>query len=55
MIGAVLHTVNIRLFPDQAAFVLDHAGARIVFYDGSLTKAILLRPALEASASISAT
>ena len=28
MIGAVLHTVNIRLFPDQAAFVLDHAGDR---------------------------
>src|SRR3981081_2627547 len=40
MIGAVLHTVNIRLFPDQAAFVLDHAGDKIVFYDGSLTKQI---------------
>ena len=25
MIGAVLHTVNIRLFPDQVAFILDHA------------------------------
>ena len=40
MIGAVLHTVNIRLFADQAAFVLDHAEDRIVFYDGSLVKAI---------------
>ena len=40
MIGAVLHTVNIRLFPDQTAFVLDHAGDRIVFYDGSLVKQI---------------
>ena len=40
MVGAVLHTVNIRLFPDQAAFVLDHAGDKIVFYDGSLTKQI---------------
>jgi len=40
MIGAVLHTVNIRLFPDQAAFVLDHAGDKIVFYDASLTKQI---------------
>ncbi|GAC1570890.1 MAG: 3-(methylthio)propionyl-CoA ligase [Candidatus Elarobacter sp.] len=40
MIGAVLHTVNIRLFADQIAFVLDHAEDRIVFYDGSLAKAI---------------
>jgi len=40
MIGAVLHTVNIRLFPDQVAFVLDHAEDRAVFYDGSLVKAI---------------
>jgi fatty-acyl-CoA synthase len=40
MIGAVLHTVNIRLFPDQVAFVFDHADDRFVFYDGSLTKQI---------------
>ena len=40
MIGAVLHTVNIRLFPDQIAFVLDHAEDKAVFYDGSLVKAI---------------
>src|SRR4030081_2291844 len=40
MIGAVLHTVNIRLFPDQVAFILDHADDRFVFFDGSLTKAI---------------
>jgi fatty-acyl-CoA synthase len=40
MIGAVLHTVNIRLFPDQIAFVLDHAEDKVVFYDGSLVKAI---------------
>jgi fatty-acyl-CoA synthase len=50
MIGAVLHTVNIRLFPDQAAFVLDHAGDRIVFYDGSLTKAIKAAAALDPGA-----
>src|SRR5947209_3230795 len=40
MIGAVLHTVNIRLFPDQIAFVLDHAEDKAVFFDGSLVKAI---------------
>jgi acyl-CoA synthetase (AMP-forming)/AMP-acid ligase II len=40
MIGAVLHTVNIRLFADQIAFVLDHAGDGTVFLDGSLVKAM---------------
>jgi fatty-acyl-CoA synthase len=48
MIGAVLHTVNIRLFPDQIAFVLDHAEDRAVFVDASLVKtmkaAIALQP-----------
>ena len=47
MIGAVLHTVNIRLFPDQIAFVLDHAQDKAVFYDGSLSKAIQAAHALE--------
>src|SRR4030081_63414 len=47
MIGAVLHTVNIRLFPDQIAFVFDHAGDRIVFYDGSLAKAVKAADALQ--------
>jgi len=47
MIGAVLHTVNIRLFPDQIAFVLTHAGDRIVFYDGSLVKAVKAAAALD--------
>jgi len=50
MIGAVLHTVNIRLFPDQAAFVLDHAGDRVVFYDGSLVKQIGAAAALDPDA-----
>jgi 3-(methylthio)propionyl---CoA ligase len=40
MIGAVLHTVNIRLFADQIAFVLDHAGDSAVFVDASLVKAM---------------
>jgi len=47
MTGAVLHTVNIRLFPDQIAFVLDHADDRVVFYDGSLSKSIKAAAALE--------
>jgi fatty-acyl-CoA synthase len=34
--GAVLHTVNIRLFPDQIAFVFNHARDRVVFVDASL-------------------
>ena len=39
-IGAVLHTVNIRLFPEQVAAVIEHAGDRIVFIDGSLVPAM---------------
>ncbi len=31
--GAVCHTVNPRLFPDQVRYVLDHARDRVVFLD----------------------
>jgi fatty-acyl-CoA synthase len=31
--GAVLHTVNIRLFPDQVAFVVNHAEDRFLLVD----------------------
>ena len=41
-IGAVLHTVNIRLGADQTAYILDHAGSRVVFVDEDLV------PTLEA-------
>jgi fatty-acyl-CoA synthase len=34
--GAVLHTVNIRLFPDQLAFVVNHGEDRVVIVDDSL-------------------
>ena len=54
MIGAVLHTVNIRLFPDQVAFILDHADDRFVFFDGSLTKAIKAAAALQPESGRSA-
>jgi acyl-CoA synthetase (AMP-forming)/AMP-acid ligase II len=39
-LGAVLHTVNIRLFAEQIAGTIAHAGDRIVFVDGSLVGAV---------------
>jgi fatty-acyl-CoA synthase len=32
-IGALYHTVNPRLFPDQIAWIINHAGSRLVFTD----------------------
>ena len=34
--GAVLHTLNIRLFPEQLTYVVNHAEDRIVIVDDSL-------------------
>ncbi|MGH9302552.1 MAG: AMP-binding protein, partial [Acidimicrobiales bacterium] len=34
--GAVLHTLNIRLFPEQLAYVINHAEDRFVLVDDSL-------------------
>jgi fatty-acyl-CoA synthase len=34
--GAVLHTLNIRLFPDQVTYVANHAEDRVVIVDASL-------------------
>jgi fatty-acyl-CoA synthase len=34
--GAVLHTLNIRLFPEQLAFVINHGEDRVVILDDSL-------------------
>jgi fatty-acyl-CoA synthase len=39
-IGAVLHTANIRLFPEQVASTIAHADDRLVFVDGSLVAAM---------------
>lgn len=33
LLGAVLHTVNVRLYADQIAYIIDHAGDGIVFTD----------------------
>jgi fatty-acyl-CoA synthase len=32
-IGAVCHTLNPRLFPEQIAWIADHAGDRVIFTD----------------------
>jgi len=34
LIGAVLHTINVRLFPEQIVYITNHAQDRIVFFDG---------------------
>jgi fatty-acyl-CoA synthase len=34
--GAVLHTLNLRLFPDQLAFVIRDAGDKVIFIDKTL-------------------
>ena len=34
--GAVLHTLNIRLFPEQLAYVIDHGEDRVILVDDSL-------------------
>ena len=36
LVGAVLHTVNIRLYDEQIAYLLDHAHDRVVFADPDL-------------------
>ena len=41
-IGAVLHTLNIRLFPEQIAYIINHAEDRVIFVDDSLVP--LLEP-----------
>ncbi|HRQ42289.1 MAG TPA: long-chain fatty acid--CoA ligase [Chloroflexota bacterium] len=34
--GAVCHTLNIRLFPEQLSYIVNHAEDKIVFVEGSL-------------------
>ena len=36
LVGAVLHTVNIRLHPEQIAYICNHAEDRVLFFDGAL-------------------
>ena len=36
--GAVLHTLNVRLFEEQLVYIINHAEDRVVFVDGSLVE-----------------
>src|SRR5690606_40817912 len=49
-VGAVLHTLNIRLSQDDIGYILDHAGDRVVVVDESLLPQI--RPVLDARPAI---
>ena len=39
-LGAILHTLNIRLFPDQLAYIINHAEDKWIFADKSLAGAL---------------
>jgi fatty-acyl-CoA synthase len=39
-IGAVLHTLNLRLFPEQLVYIVNHAEDRVVIVDDSLVPLI---------------
>src|SRR5688500_5363524 len=46
--GAVIHTINPRLFPDQIAYIANHAEDKIVFYDTTFAPLVeRLRPQLK--------
>ena len=51
--GAVLHTLNIRLFPEQLAYVVNHAEDQVVIVDASIAPAV--RPGPRPSARRSST
>src|SRR3954454_6698380 len=38
--GAVLHTLNIRLFEDDLRYIVGHAEDRVIFLDASLAQAM---------------
>ncbi|MDZ4825368.1 MAG: long-chain fatty acid--CoA ligase [Actinomycetota bacterium] len=46
--GAVLHTLNIRLFPEQLAYVINHAQDKVIIVDDSIVP-LLARVAAELS------
>ncbi|MEW6471379.1 MAG: long-chain fatty acid--CoA ligase [Actinomycetota bacterium] len=48
--GAVLHTLNLRLFPEQLAWIINHAEDRVLLVDGSL--ASLLSPVFHELGSV---
>src|SRR5664279_4889914 len=48
--GAVLHTLNIRLFPEQLQYIIEHAQDEVLLLDASLAGA--LAPVLETVATL---
>jgi fatty-acyl-CoA synthase len=47
-LGAVLHTLNIRLFEEQITYIVNHAKDRVIFVDDSLVPALeKLAPAFQ--------
>ena len=38
--GRICHTVNVRLFPEQIRYIIDHAGDRAVFVEESLVEMV---------------
>lgn len=47
-LGAVLHTVNPRLFPDQIVYILNHAESRVLLFDACFAPLIeAIAPRLE--------
>jgi fatty-acyl-CoA synthase len=47
-VGAVLHTLNIRLFEEQLTYIVNHAEDKVIFVDGSLVPLLeKLAPSLE--------
>eukprot|EP01124_Arcella_intermedia_P034358 TRINITY_DN8501_c0_g3_i2.p1 TRINITY_DN8501_c0_g3~~TRINITY_DN8501_c0_g3_i2.p1 ORF type:complete len:555 (+),score=99.42 TRINITY_DN8501_c0_g3_i2:42-1706(+) len=40
-VGAIIHTVNPRLFPEQIEYILNDGEARVLFFDSSLTPLVL--------------
>ena len=40
LVGAVLHTVNVRLYAEQIAYIVKHASDKVMFVDGELVELI---------------
>jgi len=46
--GAVIHTINPRLFPDQITYIANHAEDKVVFYDTTFAPLVeKLKPAVK--------
>ncbi len=48
--GAVLHTINLRLFPDQVTWIINDARDRVILVDASLWET--LRPVLDHTSTV---